>query len=113
MNDDEQRKLDRKIAAQEKVAKTFTPSESKKRKLKSVPVKSKNGGMVELMKIKSQAKGSPSIPTTSRIYLYVQCPKDSKLEFQSVYFDKVCLENLTCMQVFISSRKILWVKHLI
>ncbi|KAI7896946.1 uncharacterized protein EV154DRAFT_491300 [Mucor mucedo] len=88
LNDDEDRKRDRKLAAQEKVAKTFT-SPTKKPKIKSVAVKSKNGGMVELMKIKSQAKGSASVPTSSRIYLYVQCPKESKLDFQSVYFDKL------------------------
>ncbi|KAL9552860.1 hypothetical protein PS6_004230 [Mucor atramentarius] len=86
---DEQRKTDRKLAAQEKVAKTFAPQPTKKRKvIKSVPVKSKNGGMVELMKIKSQAKGSASVPVASRIYIYVQGPKESKVDSQSVYFDK-------------------------
>lgn len=50
--------------------------------------------MVELMKIKSQAKGSASVPATSRIYIYVQGPKESKVESQSVYFDKViCLRK--------------------
>lgn len=88
--EDEQKKMNRKVAAQEKVAKTFSyTSEPKRQKIKSVPIKSKNGGMVELMKMKSQAKGSASVPTTSRIYLYVQCPKGSTLELQSVYFDKV------------------------
>lgn len=87
---DEQRKTDRKLAAQEKVAKTFAPQPTKKRKvIKSVPVKSKNGGMVELMKIKSQAKGSASVPVASRIYIYVQGPKESRVDLQSVYFDKV------------------------
>jgi AN1-type zinc finger protein 1 len=92
LNNDEQRKLERKLAAQEQLAKTFSSSDtgSKKRKvIKSVPIKSKNGGMVELMKIKSQAKGNASIPASSRIYIYVQCPKESKLDSQSVYFDKV------------------------
>lgn len=73
------------------MAKTFSPT-LKKPKLKSVPVKTKNGGMVELMKIKSQAKGNPSVPTSSRIYLYVQCPKSSTLDSQSVYFDKVSVK---------------------
>ncbi|KAI9361029.1 hypothetical protein BD770DRAFT_471031 [Pilaira anomala] len=89
--EDEQRKMKRKIDAQEKLAKTFTTTtttEPKKTKLKTVPVKTKNGGMVELMKMKSQAKGSSSVPVTSRMYLYVQCPKASSLESQSVYFDK-------------------------
>ncbi|KAG2233026.1 hypothetical protein INT48_007602 [Thamnidium elegans] len=87
--EDEQKKMNRKVAAQEKVAKTFSyTSEPKRQKIKSVPVKSKNGGMVELMKMKSQAKGSASVPTASRMYLYVQCPNGSTLESQSVYFDK-------------------------
>ncbi|KAI8646191.1 hypothetical protein BD408DRAFT_410357 [Parasitella parasitica] len=86
---DEQRKIDRKIAAQEKLAKTFVPQPPKKRKIiTAVPVKSKNGGMVELMKIKSQAKGSVSVPASSRIYIYIQGPKESKVELQSAYFDK-------------------------
>lgn len=89
--EDEQRKMKRKIEAQEKLAKTFSiTTEPKKTKLKTVlPVKTKHGGMVELMKMKSQAKGSSSVPVTSRMYLYVQCPKGSSLESQSVYFDKV------------------------
>lgn len=83
--------MKRKIEAQEKLAKTFSiTTEPKKTKLKTVlPVKTKHGGMVELMKMKSQAKGSSSVPVTSRMYLYVQCPKGSSLESQSVYFDKV------------------------
>ncbi|KAF1800279.1 hypothetical protein V8B55DRAFT_1545979 [Mucor lusitanicus] len=89
LDTDEQRKMERKLAAQEKVAKTFTSQPTKKRKvITSVPVRSKNGGMVELMKIKSQAKGSPSVPAASRIYIYVQGPKESKVDSQSVYFDK-------------------------
>ncbi|KAG2205297.1 hypothetical protein INT46_009789 [Mucor plumbeus] len=89
LDTDEQRKIDRKLAAQEKVAKTFAPQPAKKNKIiKSVPVKSKNGGIVELMKIKSQAKGSASVPAASRIYIYVQGPKESKVESQSMYFDK-------------------------
>ena len=91
MDNDEQKKLDRKVAAQEKLAKTFTSTTTpmKKRKIKSVAVKSRNGGMVELMKIKSQAKGGANIPAASRIYIYVQCPKEAKIETQPVYFDKV------------------------
>jgi hypothetical protein len=89
LNNDEQRKIDRKLAAQGKLAKTFHPITKKQHKIKSVPVKSKNGGMVELMKIKQQAKGQANIPATSRIYIYIQCPKESKLDFQSAYFDKV------------------------
>jgi hypothetical protein len=78
------------LAAQEQLAKTFSSDANKKRKMvKSVPAKSKNGGIVELMKIKSQAKGNASIPASCRIYIYVQCPKESKLDSQSVYFDKV------------------------
>ncbi|CEP13158.1 hypothetical protein [Parasitella parasitica] len=89
LDTEEQRKIDRRLAAQEKLAKTFVPQPPKKRKIiTAVPVKSKNGGMVELMKIKSQAKGSANVPASSRIYIYVQGPKESKVELQSVYFDK-------------------------
>jgi hypothetical protein len=49
--------------------------------------------MVELMKIKSQAKGSASVPAASRIYIYVQGPKESKVESQSMYFDKVIMQT--------------------
>lgn len=100
LDTDEQRKMERKLAAQEKVAKTFTSQPTKKRKvITSVPVRSKNGGMVELMKIKSQAKGSPSVPAASRIYIYVQGPKESKVDSQSVYFDKVSIGLLICVYV--------------
>lgn len=119
MDNDEQRKLDRKAAAQEKIAKTFTPAHSvpKKRKLKAVPVKSRNGGMVELMKIKSQAKGPANVPAASRIYIYVQCPKESKIESQSLYFDKVTIlhyEDLVTIIFctnFISYRKLRLEEH--
>ncbi|KAI8082668.1 uncharacterized protein B0P05DRAFT_537948 [Gilbertella persicaria] len=87
---DEKRKLERKLAAQEKLSKTF-PMEAmnKKRKvIQSVLVKSKSGGMVELMKMKSQAKGTGSVPAASRIYLYIQCPKESKFDSLPMYFDK-------------------------
>lgn len=89
MGNDEQRKLDRKIAAQEKLAKTFAPVLAPKKR--AVPVKTKSGGMVELMKIKSQAKGLDNIPATNRIYIYVKHPQESKASVESlpVYFDKV------------------------
>ncbi|CAO3639786.1 unnamed protein product [Mucor hiemalis] len=88
LGNDEQRKLDRKIAAQEKLAKTFAPVLAPKKR--TVPAKTKSGGMVELMKIKSQAKGLDNIPATSRIYIYVKHPRESKASEESlpVYFDK-------------------------
>ncbi|CEI87660.1 hypothetical protein RMCBS344292_02070 [Rhizopus microsporus] len=87
---DEKRKAERKLAAQEKVAKTFkvTTKIEKAQTIKPVPVKSKNGGMVELMKMKSQAKGDLSVPIASRLYIYVQCPKESFADSLSVFFDK-------------------------
>lgn len=93
MNTDEQKKIDRKLAAQEKLAKTFTPPTivKKKKVIQSVPVKSKNGGMVELMKMKQQAKGSSNVPLSVRLYVYVQCPKESKTPSLTLYFDKVKL----------------------
>lgn len=83
------------MAAQEQLSKTFSSDTNKKRNvIRSVPAKSKNSGMVELMKMKSQAKGNASIPISSRIYIHVQCPKESKLDSQSVYFDKVSWHTL-------------------
>ncbi|CAO3703626.1 unnamed protein product [Rhizopus stolonifer] len=87
---DEKKKLERKLAAQEKVAKTLKLSSNitKQTTRTVVPAKSKTGGMVELMKMKSQAKGDSSVPVASRIFLYVQCPKLSNMDSISVYFDK-------------------------
>lgn len=87
---DEKKRLERKLAAQEKVAKTLKLSGNitKQTTRTVVPAKSKTGGMVELMKMKSQAKGDSSVPVASRIYLYVQCPKSSNMDSMSVYFDK-------------------------
>lgn len=88
LGNDEQRKLDRKTAAQEKLAKTFTSVLTPKKR--TAPITTKKGGMVELMKIKSQAKGQDNVPATCRIYIYVQHPKESKSTVESipVYFDK-------------------------
>ncbi|KAG0738028.1 hypothetical protein G6F57_012627 [Rhizopus arrhizus] len=87
---DEKRKLERKLAAQEKMAKTLKlPDSSTRQKIiKPIPAKSKKGSIVELMKMRTQAKGDSSIPPASRMYLYVQCPKTSNMGSLSVFFDK-------------------------
>ncbi|KAI7902597.1 uncharacterized protein BX663DRAFT_509784 [Cokeromyces recurvatus] len=81
LNENEQKKQDRKLAAQEKLSKTFhhnKPLVESSLKIKKAIVSKKPGGIVELMKMKSQAKGieGSSIPIHSRIYLYVSS-KDS------------------------------------
>lgn len=116
MGNDEQRKLDRKTAAQEKLAKTFTSVLTPKKR--TAPITTKKGGMVELMKIKSQAKGQDNVPATCRIYIYVQHPKESKSTVESipVYFDKVkrneslgaCSAKLT---MCLNDRKFQWAEH--
>ncbi|KAI9246270.1 hypothetical protein BDA99DRAFT_267410 [Phascolomyces articulosus] len=80
----------RKQAAQEKLNKTFalqktTASLSSKKVTK--PGAKKNT-MVELMKMKSKAKGSTSIPLSARIYLNVEFPKECNRPAQPMYFDK-------------------------
>ncbi|CAO3643447.1 unnamed protein product [Cunninghamella blakesleeana] len=93
---EEDQKEMRRLAAQEQLAKTFGKSASSSTiKHTSVsnnepPTKKvkKGSPMVELMKIKSKAKGINSVPMASRLYLYIQFPKESKLSLQPMYFDK-------------------------
>ncbi|KAL1931692.1 hypothetical protein VTP01DRAFT_9835 [Rhizomucor pusillus] len=54
---------------------------------KAAPVE-KPRGIVEWMKIKSKAKGPSSIPLDSRLYLYVDFPKETGMEQQPMFFDK-------------------------
>ncbi|KAI8987507.1 hypothetical protein BDF20DRAFT_270494 [Mycotypha africana] len=94
----EDRKLQRNLAAQEKLANTFVPNTvsgrktttpgSVSQKINSTTTKKKSSSMVELMKIKAQAKGNPSIPPALRIYLYVQYPEETQLKEAPMYFDK-------------------------
>ncbi|KAI9282176.1 hypothetical protein BY458DRAFT_486498 [Sporodiniella umbellata] len=85
----EKRKLERKAAAQEQVAKVFKlPNQPAKDKTIAPSTKTNTGNMVELMKLKSKAKGDPSVSVTSRIYLYTEFPSSSKMERVCVYFDK-------------------------
>lgn len=74
------------------MAKTLKlPDSSTRQKIiKPIPAKGKKGSIVELMKMRTQAKGDSSIPPASRMYLYVQCPKTSNMGSLSVFFDKVC-----------------------
>ncbi|KAG2218404.1 hypothetical protein INT45_011592 [Circinella minor] len=82
----------RKQAAQEKLSKTFTPlktttiSSTSSKKI-TKPIGKKNI-MVELMKMKSKAKGSSSIPLSARIYLNVEFPKECNRSNQPMFFDK-------------------------
>ncbi|KAI7878509.1 hypothetical protein K492DRAFT_208927 [Lichtheimia hyalospora FSU 10163] len=52
----------------------------------TAPVKKKVNPTIELMKMKSKAKGSASIPMASRIYLNIHWP--AKEESQPMFFDK-------------------------
>ncbi|KAI8369658.1 hypothetical protein BD560DRAFT_397425 [Blakeslea trispora] len=84
---EETRTREKKLATQALLAKTFA-TEPKQKITKRVPAQGKNGGMVELMKIKSKAKGVTSVPATSRIYLYIQCPQEANMDSLTMYFDK-------------------------
>lgn len=75
-------------------------SSTKQKIIKPIPAKSKKGSIVELMKMRTQAKGDSSIPPASRIYLYVQCPKTSNMDTLSVFFDKVCEVELMMRVTF-------------
>ncbi|CAO3598944.1 unnamed protein product [Absidia cylindrospora] len=82
----------RRLAAKEKLAKTFKPSPSIPTTVKSTSVTGtkKSSPMVELMKIKAKAKGLTSVPMASRMYLYIEFPQDSIFAGQQkpMYLDK-------------------------
>ncbi|KAI9485553.1 MAG: hypothetical protein EXX96DRAFT_12375 [Benjaminiella poitrasii] len=96
LHENEQKKIDKKLMAQEKLAKTFHQHKSAAAisttaKVKKVKTNTKTGGMIELMKMKSQAKNvGASVPITSRIYLYVRKPnfKEPKNSLLPLYLDK-------------------------
>ncbi|KAI8139732.1 hypothetical protein BJV82DRAFT_242346 [Fennellomyces sp. T-0311] len=78
----------RKQAAQEKLSKTFTASKPTTGTAKKVVKPVKKNTMIELMKMKSKAKGSSSIPLSSRLYLHVQFPKECNRASLPMFFDK-------------------------
>ncbi|KAI8335185.1 hypothetical protein BC941DRAFT_431495 [Chlamydoabsidia padenii] len=81
-------KESRRLAAKEKLAKTFTSPPSSTgntaKKPKKVNLK------VELMKIKAKAKGLTAVPMESRLYLRINFPNDSIFsgQQQPMYLDK-------------------------
>ncbi|CAO3630697.1 unnamed protein product [Cunninghamella echinulata] len=91
----------RRLAAQEKLAKTFNKASSSSSTDNSTilnkslsntepPSKKikKGSPAIELMKMKSKAKGVTSVPMASRLYLHIQFPKESNLSLQPMYLDK-------------------------
>ncbi|KAI8388129.1 uncharacterized protein BYT42DRAFT_223382 [Radiomyces spectabilis] len=105
LNADEERKVQRREAAQEKLAKTFKPPPSSpvtQRKANRDTAQKKNT-MVEMMKIKAKAKGLTSVPLNSRIYLYVHFPKETHTEPQPMFFDKLA-KHWTCSLIIVASR---------
>ncbi|ORX52013.1 hypothetical protein DM01DRAFT_1337001 [Hesseltinella vesiculosa] len=79
----------RRAQAQEKLAKTFTPTFT----ASSPPIKmtkktSVTNPKIELMKIKAKAKGLGSVPMASRLYVHVQFPNESRQSTQPMYLDK-------------------------
>ncbi|KAI8099891.1 uncharacterized protein BX664DRAFT_322341 [Halteromyces radiatus] len=83
-------KEERKLAAQEKLAKTYKHTTTTTRSSSSSNLKRKVNPVVEMMKIKAKAKGLASVPMASRLYLYIKFPEDANLSQleQPMYLDK-------------------------
>ncbi|KAI8992212.1 hypothetical protein BDB01DRAFT_777510 [Pilobolus umbonatus] len=81
-------KSERKNAAEQKITKIFGDRPSAVTKPVKPRVMTPMARKVEMMKIKSKAKGLSSIPQASRIYLNIQPPKESNMATQPVYLDK-------------------------
>ncbi|KAG0194244.1 AN1-type zinc finger protein 1 [Apophysomyces sp. BC1034] len=88
LNARDERKEQRRLAAQETIKKTFKPAATTTTSTAKRKTASKTSSIVELMKAKAKAKGNTSIPMASRLYLNVQFPKESNIASAPMFFDK-------------------------
>lgn len=89
-------KEERKTAARMKIEEHLGKRPSEKKATPSTVVRPKRlNPKLELMKLKTRAKGDDGVPQESRLYFTVHFPDSSKKDPVPLFFDKVRKKNPT------------------